>query len=266
MPPILPVVEYNGERSCWAPMEFRDLVEEVPESFRPYVPSMKCCHVDEKRWPAKELMGLAENVAALIMRTEQSDTPESFRGIVEDLRQWLSGSADQELVRDLLSWYSKVVIPKSFPDIGEQDLQSINDLKGFVETKMTNFIAQAEARVEARMTNFIAQAEEKGVERGKGRRASGRAPGRAPERAGGGRPSPTRKKIWPPLRGRQNPHPRRQRRPASRLDRPRPDRRAHRGRLSRRSSAELAERRERIRRRAADGRESSAASARTVSG
>jgi len=84
LPPVLPFVVYNGEVAWWAPLRFEDLVEEVPESFQPHVPSMTCCLVDEKRVPAETLRALAENVEALLCRTRQSAGPESFRA-VEDV-------------------------------------------------------------------------------------------------------------------------------------------------------------------------------------
>jgi hypothetical protein len=146
LPPVLPFVVYNGEVAWWAPLRFEDLVEEVPESFRPHVPSMTCCLVDEKRVSTETLQALAENVEALLCRTRQSAKPEGFRAVVEDVRRWLSGPEDRELLRDLVAWFSKVVIPLHFPGIEASDLEDVHDLTSFVEANMTNFIAQAQAK------------------------------------------------------------------------------------------------------------------------
>ncbi len=146
LPPILPLIVYNGDIEWWAPLKFEDLVDEVPESFKQHVPQMTCCLVDEKRVPAEPLRALVENVAALIFRTEQSTTTAAFQQVVEDVGGSLSGSENRELVRDLLGWFAKVVIPLHFPGISEPDLRNVHDLTSFVETKMVNFVEQAKAR------------------------------------------------------------------------------------------------------------------------
>ena len=146
VPVIVPLILYNGNERWWAPTDVFDLVEEAPASFAPHIPSMKCIVIDEKRCPPGDLLELDENVAAAIIRAEQAMTGPDLGAVVQDLAQWLKAPDYQELCRDLVAWFAKVVVPTRFPEAEIPEIRGLVSLINFMETGMPNWIEQAEAR------------------------------------------------------------------------------------------------------------------------
>jgi len=142
--PPLPVIAYNGDDLWHAPVDVFDLIESVPESLAPHVPSMRCLLIDEKHCRPEDLAALHENVMAAICRAEQS-TGSSLGGVVRDLVEWLDGPQDRELCRDLLAWFAKVLVPLRCPEAEIPELRDLRDLLTYVETDMPNWIEQAKA-------------------------------------------------------------------------------------------------------------------------
>jgi hypothetical protein len=150
LPPILPMILYNGDVPWWAPLNVFDLIHWVPESFAAHIPSMKCILIDEKRCRPEDLAALQKNVVAAIVRVEQTNGASALGRVVRDLEDWLSHPRDRELCRDLLAWLAKVVVPMRCPGAEVPELRSLHDLVHYVEADMPNWIEEAEERGEKR--------------------------------------------------------------------------------------------------------------------
>ena len=144
LPVILPFILYNGDDPWDSPLDVFDLIDVVPESLAPHIPSMRCILIDEKRCRPEDLAALDENVMAAICRVEQS-TSTSLGAVVRDLLEWLGGRKDRELCRDLLAWLAKVVVPLRCPEADIPELRDLRDLLTYVETDMPNWIEEAKA-------------------------------------------------------------------------------------------------------------------------
>jgi hypothetical protein len=88
LPPVLPLVLYNGETRWNASEEIADLIVPVPGGLEAYRPSLKYLLLDEGRYDETELAGL-RNMAAAVFRLENSRTPEDVRRVVRLLLEWL---------------------------------------------------------------------------------------------------------------------------------------------------------------------------------
>ncbi len=150
LPAVLPVILYNGDVPWSAPLDVFDLIDLVPASFAPHIPSMRCVLVDEKRCRPEGLEALHENVMAAICRVEQARGAPSLGSVIRDLIEWLGGPKNRELCRDMLAWLAKVVVPLRCPEADVPELRDLRDLLSYVETDMPNWIEEAEARGEAR--------------------------------------------------------------------------------------------------------------------
>ncbi len=136
LPPVLPIVFYNGIPQWWAPLDVAELIEPVPASFAGYLPSMRYVLIDEKRWPLADLEALLDNVAAGIVRVEQDHGPEYLVGIVREFRQWLDQPGQSHLRRDILAWLTKVVLRERMPGLDMSEIGSLYDFQTFLEENM----------------------------------------------------------------------------------------------------------------------------------
>ena len=159
----MPLILYNGDDPWWAPIDVFDLVDEAPEGFAPFIPSMRCLVIDEKRCPPEELEGLDENVMAAIIRAEQATEVPDFGAVVRDLGQWLKGPRYRELNRDFMAWFAKVVVPRRFPDAEIPELRDLLDLLNYVESDMLTWTEQArvDGRQEGQAELILRQIEHK---------------------------------------------------------------------------------------------------------
>jgi hypothetical protein len=65
LPPVLPIVLYNGEKAWMAPQEMAELIEPIPGSLAHYRPHMRYLLLDEGRIGLSGLEGVQNLVAAL---------------------------------------------------------------------------------------------------------------------------------------------------------------------------------------------------------
>lgn len=150
LPPVLPIVFYNGDAEWWAPLEMSELIESVPASFARHVPSMSMCLIDEKRWSLEDLEALLDNVVAGLARIDKGQGPEDLAAMVRRFNRWLDQPDQRALRRDILAWLTKVVFPARLPDETIPELGDLDEFQTYVETKMQTWPEQwkAEGREE----------------------------------------------------------------------------------------------------------------------
>ena len=102
LPPVLPVVLYNGESAWRAAPEVRDLIAPVGPSLAPYQPTQRYCVVDERHLREDDLPG--GNVMTAVVLLEQSRSPADLERVLEVLASWLRGPDDGKLRRAFVDW------------------------------------------------------------------------------------------------------------------------------------------------------------------
>ena len=102
LPPVLPVVLYNGESAWRAAPEVGDLIAPVGPSLAPYQPTQRYCVVDERHLREDDLP--SGNVMTAVVRLEQSRSPADLERVLEALASWLRGPDDSELRRAFVDW------------------------------------------------------------------------------------------------------------------------------------------------------------------
>ena len=102
LPPVLPVVLYNGESAWRSAPEVSDLITPVGPSLAPYQPTQRYCVVDERHLREDDLP--SGNVMTAVVRLEQSRSPADLERVLEALASWLRGPDDNELRRAFVDW------------------------------------------------------------------------------------------------------------------------------------------------------------------
>ena len=133
LPPVLPVVLYNGAGRWTAPVDSDDLIETLPGGLVRYQPRLHYLLLDEGRYREAELAPL-KNLVAALFRLENSRTPEDIISVVGSLVNWLSTPDQASLRRAFTVWLKRVLLPARLP--GEQ-IPEIEDL-----SEMTVMLAE----------------------------------------------------------------------------------------------------------------------------
>ncbi len=182
LPPVLPIVLYNGSNEWSAPVEVGDLIAPVKEALARYQPSQRYFLLDEGRLKEDDLSG--RNLVSALVRLENSGTAEALWEVVEALSGWLGESGDDELRRAFAEWLRQVVSRR----LGEGAPLAADALEGggaMLAERVQEWIEQwlQEGREQGReqgLEQGLEQGIEQGLERG---REQGIERGRAEERA-----------------------------------------------------------------------------------
>lgn len=128
LPPVFPIVIYNGSRVWKAPRELTALFAPMPESLKPYRPRHRYFLLDESRVSGEDL-DKSQGLAALLLRLERAQEPEQVGQIVKELITRLHGPEYLLLRRAFTVWLGRVVLKRSglTAEIPEfQDLQEVD--------------------------------------------------------------------------------------------------------------------------------------------
>jgi predicted transposase/invertase (TIGR01784 family) len=130
LPPVLPLVLYNGVARWGAARELADLIETVPGGLEQYRPQLRYCLLDEARIADSDL-GSLRNLAAALFRLEKSRGPEDIQRVLVALIDWLREPDLTELRRSFTTWLVKVLLPARVPGTtipGVADLQEVKSM------------------------------------------------------------------------------------------------------------------------------------------
>ena len=106
LPAVLPVVLYNGTAPWIAAPEMRALITPVGRWLAPYQPAQRYCLLDLRRMPADDLP--YRNLLRVVVRLEQSRTPEDVVRAVQALQRWLPKRGAEELRRGFVDWVREI--------------------------------------------------------------------------------------------------------------------------------------------------------------
>ena len=113
LPPVLPIVLYNGRPRWSAPVEAGDLIAPVGEALACYQPSQRYFLLDEGRWGEDDLP--RRNLVSALVGLENSGSAESLSGLLAALSDWLRDSEDDELRRAFVEWVRQAARRGRFP-------------------------------------------------------------------------------------------------------------------------------------------------------
>ena len=106
LPAVLPVVLYNGIEPWAAAPEMRALITPVGRWLAPYQPAQRYHVLDLRRLPADDLP--YRNLLRVVVRLEQSRTPEEMKRAVQALQRWVPKRGAEELRRGFVDWVRQI--------------------------------------------------------------------------------------------------------------------------------------------------------------
>ena len=175
LPPVLPVVIYNGRRPWTAPVEMNELVAHG-EPLAPYQPSQRYYLLDAARTADADLP--SGNLVSALVGLEKGRDTARLREPLTALIDLLQGQADDELTEVFAAWLTQVLrVPERLPAKDLEPLAQLKETNTMLEETVQEWVEQGRARG---LEQGLEQGRTQGLEQG---RAQGIEQGRHEERA-----------------------------------------------------------------------------------
>jgi len=170
LPPVLPLVIYNGSKRWDAARDISELIVNIPGDLEKYCPHLHYFLVDEGKYENAELVPL-HNLVAAIIRLENTRTLENEKAVAQAINEvlgtltdWLKDDEFSQLRRDIITWLSRTLLPKNVPNVKVPEFVELQEMKTMLHETMQNWYRDAEIKGEAR---GITIGEERGDTQGK---------------------------------------------------------------------------------------------------
>ncbi len=172
LPPVLPVVLYNGRRRWTAPVEVTNLLAAGSDVLAPYQPSQRYYVLDVARAPDAELP--AGNLVSALIGLEKTRDAAGLREALKVLSDLLRKQKDDALTQAFVTWLHQGLRHAGrLPADGENPLAQLQETQTMLEETVREWTREW-------LEQGIARGIEKGIEQG---RAQGIEQGRQEERA-----------------------------------------------------------------------------------
>ena len=127
LPPVLPLVLYNGRRRWTAPTDLADLIESGPAGLDAYRPRLRYLLIDESAYAEAQLAPM-RNLAAALFRLENSNGPEPVRDVLVALAEGLADPQQLELPRSFVLWLPEAFLQTRLPAVQFPDLSTLEEI------------------------------------------------------------------------------------------------------------------------------------------
>ncbi len=155
LPPVVPIVLYNGKRPWTAPLQVAELIESIP-GFEGHLPRFEYQVIDEGHLPRERVEPL-DNPVAGVFQLEQSQGLEEVGRIVGTLIEVLDDPELHDLQRDLNIFTCRAILEARFP--GEQipELQNLQETYNMLAERAATWPNQwmAEGYEEGRSSGLL---------------------------------------------------------------------------------------------------------------
>lgn len=155
LPPVLPLVLYNGDTRWQAATRLGELIEAVPGGLERYRPELGYLLLDEGALDEAPQLQL-RNLAAALFALEKSISPEQLRQTVAALADWLQASEQTGLRRSFTIWIKRVLLPGRMPGTRVPELNDLQEVKAMLAERVKDWTRDwkrqgiEEGRVEGR--------------------------------------------------------------------------------------------------------------------
>ena len=178
LPPICPIVLYNGE-PCWrSPVSLAALYPPLPEGLGRWLPALEYLLIDEGRYDDATLRPLRNLVAALF-RLENSRSPAEAGEVLRSLVEWLQSPEQDGLRRNLTAWLKRVLLPRRLPAAALPEMHDLQEVQSMLSERVKSWTAEwleqgreqgrreIQSKFESWSAEWLEQGREQGLERGR---------------------------------------------------------------------------------------------------
>ena len=164
LPPVLPIVLYNGSQRWSAVTDVFDLIPPVPGLVEQFKPHFKYLLIDENAYPDSELASL-KNLVAAVFRIEHPASPASISVLLNLLDKWLVDRPD--LRRMFAIWIRATLMRKAEYRILLPAIDDLQELKVMLAERLEEWAHAYKAEgVEQGLQQGLQQGVRQGVQQG----------------------------------------------------------------------------------------------------
>ena len=163
LPPVLPIVLYNGVPRWHAAENVHDLIVPMQGGLEQYRPHLSYLLIDEGRYAATELAEL-HNLVATLFRLEKSPDIASARVAIENLIEWLRLPEQKDLRKTFTRWIYKAFIQTRYP---KEKIPEVQDLEGARTMLSKTVVEWTKQWKKEGMEKGLEEGLEKGLEKGR---------------------------------------------------------------------------------------------------
>jgi predicted transposase/invertase (TIGR01784 family) len=138
LPPVFPIVIYNGEGKWSAAQDIAELIEPIAGSLATYRPSQKHFVLDEGRVVESDFP-TDQNTLAEIIRLESSPEPEAMRNIVARLTILMQNPRHDSLRRALVVWINRVVLKRLVPEENIPEVTNLQEIDAMLAERVVQW-------------------------------------------------------------------------------------------------------------------------------
>ena len=165
LPPVFPIVLYNGEKRWQAAQNISELIEDIGGGMEKYCPSARYLLLDQGAILEKaDLPDELHNLAAALFRLEHSRTETDLLAVLSNLVQWLNTPDKESVRRAFTSWMVRVLLPHHFPDVEAPQLQELYEVKDMLSERVKVW---EQRWLEQGIEQGLEQGLEQGIEKGR---------------------------------------------------------------------------------------------------
>ena len=171
LPPVLPVVLYNGRRRWTAPVEMADLVAAGDAMLAPYQPSQRYYLLDAARMPDADLP--PDNLVSALVGLEKARDAARLGGALKPLIDLLRAAGDDHLTRAFAAWLREGLRLAGRPTAdGREPLAELQETQTMLEENVREWTREwlEEGRaqgIEEGLAQGVEQGRAQGVEQGR---------------------------------------------------------------------------------------------------
>ena len=133
LPPILPIVLYNGSQKWTAATNISELIPVVPGLVSQFTPSLHYLLIDENNYTDSELASL-HNLVAAVFRLEHASSPSAVSELTNLLADWLSDRPD--LRRMFALWIRATLMRKQEYGIVMPQVDDLQEIRVMLADKV----------------------------------------------------------------------------------------------------------------------------------
>ena len=135
LPPVFPLVIYNGAQAWNATMNLRDLIAPVPAELAQYLPNIRYAILDLGR-----VQKLApDNTVSTIIELETAGDGKQLALILERARVLLEAPENYEFQRALVAWLQAVVLKRVSPEEDFPKFRQLNEVRTMLAERVTQW-------------------------------------------------------------------------------------------------------------------------------
>ena len=162
LPPVLPIVIYNGRRRWSAAADVSELIASGGVALARYQPSQRYFLLDESRAGDGGLPrgNLVSALIELETNRERERLPDLLGALIELLRE----QGDEELTQAFRAWVAQVLLPRRFRGTDSGSLPRLEEVRTMLAEQVREW---TEEWVEEGREQGIAQGREQGIAQGR---------------------------------------------------------------------------------------------------